>query len=78
MGNYGRKGCYAYDSSHSTWPNNAYFGTGGTEDQMRDVESPAYRPTGYDCSTTSKYKIIHLLTLYGMEIFLIATIQPVT
>ena len=50
-GDYGTKGCYAYESG--TYANMAFYGKGGTEIQMKEsLESPNYRPYGYDCNAT--------------------------
>ena len=50
-GDYGTKGCYAYKSNHGNYPNNVYYGTGGTDDEkkMRLISSSIYRPDGHDC-----------------------------
>ena len=45
------KGCYAYKSGR--YANMAYYGTGGSAGDMQSklpIDSPEYRPTGYDCS----------------------------
>ena len=48
LGGYGTKGCYSYKSG--SYYNMAFYGTGGTVDQMKLVlDSPYYRPMGYDC-----------------------------
>ena len=50
-GDYSVKGCYAYVGIHSTYPDMAFYGTGGTEDQMKAlINHPTFRPIGYDCS----------------------------
>ena len=47
-GGYGNKGCYAYNSGG--YLNMAFYGTGGTEDQMSAaVGAGIFRPTGHDC-----------------------------
>ena len=49
-GDYATKGCYAYDSGNNA--NMAFYGTGGTDDEMKNtLASPQYRPKGYDCVT---------------------------
>ena len=46
--NYTTKGCHFYDQGQ--YANTAFYGTGGTEDQMKQaLISPEQRPTGYDC-----------------------------
>ena len=48
-GNYGTKGCYAYEAD-SSYSNMAFYGTGGSEDEMITVlTKPKYRPIGHDC-----------------------------
>ena len=47
-GTYTWKGCYAYSSGHLK--GRIYYGTGGTTEEMQaTIESPRYRPIGYDC-----------------------------
>ena len=47
------KGCYAYDDG--SYPG-VYYGTGGTTEDMKTaLDSPRYRPKGYDCSVDGKY-----------------------
>ena len=59
VGDYNIKGCYAYKENHDEYPNMVFYGTGGTEDQTNDlVAPPAYRPTGYDCSSKHKIQIV--------------------
>jgi len=49
QGTYSTKGCYAYGSGK--YKGQAYFGTGGTEAQMKtNLEGSVYRPKGYDCA----------------------------
>ena len=53
-GNFGTKGCYAYESG--SFANLAFYGTGGTEDQMKQaLASPKYRPIGHDCNTQGNF-----------------------
>ena len=53
-GDYGTKGCYAYDSGGNA--NMAFYGTGGTADEMKStLASPKYRPKGYDCVTQGTF-----------------------
>merc|ERR1711970_213613 len=48
LGNWGTKGCYAYKSG--TYVNHAYYGTGGTSEQVKaKVSGTKFRPKGYDC-----------------------------
>ena len=57
FGDYGDKGCYAYRKmkcytcfNSEAYSYMAFYGTGGSEDQMKKAVSyPAYRPNGYDC-----------------------------
>ena len=43
------KGCYSYENGN--YANIAYYGSGGSEQQMAtQLNSPKYRPAGYDCS----------------------------
>ena len=59
------KGCYAYESG--SYANLAYYGVGGTEDQIKvQLATPKYRPLGYDCSTSGK---IFYLTIFNHHIF---------
>ena len=54
-GNFGSKGCYAYESG--SYANMAFYGTGGTEDQIKAaLTSPKYRPTGHDCNTQGTFR----------------------
>ena len=48
-GGYGTKGCYAYKGG--SYDNMAFYGTGGTEDEMKValVSNGKYRPSGHDC-----------------------------
>ena len=60
VGDYNIKGCYSYKEDHDEYPNMVFYGTGGIEDQIIDqLAPPAYRPTGYDCSSTLKLKQPH-------------------
>jgi len=54
QGNYNPKGCYAYKSG--TYKGHVYFGTGGTEQQMKEDinESDKFRPQGDDCYKVGK------------------------
>ena len=53
VGPHSIKGCYAYESG--TYANMAYYGVGGSEEEMKvKLTSPKYRPLGYDCSTGGK------------------------
>lgn len=58
---YSEKGCYAYSSG--VFENSAFYGTGGTTEQMQtDLVSPKFRPKGYDCifgKSTLPYTISH-------------------
>ena len=59
VGDYNIKGCYAYKEDHDEYPNMAFYGIAGTEDQIIDQPAaPAYRPTGYDCSSMRRFQII--------------------
>ena len=45
---YFRKGCYAYSSGR--YAGMAYYGTGGTTEQMKkSLNGQAHRLSGYDC-----------------------------
>ena len=47
--NFATKGCYSYENGN--YANIAYYGSGGSEQQMAtQLNSPKYRPAGYDCS----------------------------
>ena len=52
-GDYGTKGCYAYQTG--SYANQAYFGTGGSIEEMsthvNNPESHWFRPSGNDCLT---------------------------
>ena len=49
--NFVNKGCYSYESGD--YANIAYYGSGGSEQEMAtQLNSPKYRPAGYDCSKT--------------------------
>ena len=55
-GTYTWKGCYAY--SGGQYNGRIYYGTGGTTEEMQEtLESPRYRPTGYDCPVEGKIYI---------------------
>ena len=50
---YGTKGCYAYKTGD--YAGMAFYGTDGTDSQMKEpLDSPKYRPFGYDCDKTRK------------------------
>ena len=52
------KGCYAFVSEHSTYGNRAYYGSGGSEDQMNEpLAYPRYRPSGHNCSSVGQYGV---------------------
>ena len=47
-GDYGTKGCYAYESG--SYKGSVFYGLGGTEkDISKALDLPKYRPEGYDC-----------------------------
>ena len=47
-GDYSVKGCYAYSSGK--YAGKAYYGTGGTTEQMKkSLNGQKYRLSGYDC-----------------------------
>ena len=53
-GDYATKGCYARVSGSNA--NMAFYGTGGTDDEMKNtLASPQYRPKGYDCVTQGTF-----------------------
>ena len=44
------KGCYSY--KNSDYFGHVYYGSGGTSEQnKKPLESPKFRPQGYDCTT---------------------------
>ena len=51
VGPYVAKGCYAYNNGQ--YPGGIYYGTGGSEDQIRGPTGYDYlfRPPGYDCES---------------------------
>lgn len=51
VGAYVPKGCYAYNNGK--YPGIIYYGTGGSEDQIRGALGYDYlfRPPGYDCKS---------------------------
>ena len=54
-GDFGTKGCYAYESG--SYANMVFYGTGGTEDRMKAaLTSPKYRPIGHDCNTQGTFR----------------------
>ena len=54
-GGYNVKGCYAYEDG--TFAGIAFYGIGGTKEEMKitSLESPKYRPPGYDCFQEGKF-----------------------
>ena len=61
--NFAIKGCYSYESG--SYANIAYYGSGGSEQQMAtQLNSPKYRPAGYDCSTTGNIDTENRKLLY--------------
>ena len=47
-GDFSQKGCYAYSSG--TYTGKAYYGTGGTTEEMKkSLNGQAHRLSGYDC-----------------------------
>ena len=47
-GDYSTNGCYAYSAGANA--GQAFYGTGGTTDQMKQsLSGNVYRPSGYDC-----------------------------
>jgi len=54
-GNHNIDGCYAYPADHSTYPNQAYFGTGAVltaatvDNTVSAYGNSVYRPEGFDC-----------------------------
>ena len=58
VGDYNTKGCYAYSSGD--YSGMVFFGTGGSEEDMKKPpSSPKYRPNGYDCSTKGRIHKIY-------------------
>ena len=61
QGDYGTKGCYAYNSGK--YKGHVYYGNGGTDAQMKEsLDGDKFRPKGYDCAdqgTTGKVKYKH-------------------
>ena len=58
VGTYPTKGCYTYKSGN--FANMAYYGVGGTEDQIKvKLTFPLYRPLGYDCITNGKIEYFY-------------------
>ena len=57
VGDYGTKGCYAYESGD--WANLAFYGTGGSvkemKEQLTNDKKNRFRPIGYDCSLTGDF-----------------------
>ena len=61
MGYYHTKGCYAYTNQSKDHAGEIYFGTGGTEEDMKAYTSKVhqFRPEGYDCKGSyAWYQII--------------------
>lgn len=51
------KGCYAFVSEDPQKGNEAYYGSGGTADEMNaPLAYPMYRPSGHNCSTVGQYE----------------------
>ena len=55
IGDYATKGCYAYNEESSNYGGKIFYGTGGTEEDMREDPSKddQYRPLGFDCASTN-------------------------
>ena len=70
VGDFEHKGCYSYESG--SYANIAFYGNGGTEQQMASqLSSPKYRPAGYDCSTTG-----NINTENGKSLFVLCYSTP--
>ena len=49
-GDFSIKGCFASDNPDYYYVTDLYYGTGGSEEDMKiPPPSPKYRPSGYDC-----------------------------
>ena len=59
-GNYVTKGLYGYKEDHTSYPNSAFFGTGGTSAQMQADLDPSWVQHRI---TLNKYKEIKGITL---------------
>ena len=56
----------------------AFYGTGGTEDQMKAaLTSPKYRPTGHDCNTQGTFRFDYNQTVSSPRILSWAVIIPI-
>ena len=69
-GDYGTKGCYAYKSGG--YAGVAFYGTGGSEAEMKTQLSSAYRPDGYNCSVRtlgSKHCISFFLSSFEQVLY---------
>ena len=52
-GDYSTKGCYAYEAEDTKYANMAFYGTGGSEDEMKTIlAKPQYRPLIHNCDIT--------------------------
>ena len=57
-GDYSVKGCYAYSSGK--YAGKAYYGTGGTTEQMKkSLNGQKYRLSGYDCKGIYLYQCVN-------------------
>ena len=64
-GDYGTKGCYAYEAENTKYGNMAFYGTGGSEDEMKTIlAKPQYRPMIDSCGVTG-------LFWFFMQIFVV-------
>ena len=55
-GGYGTKGCYAYEAGNTKYGNMAFYGTGGSEDEMKTIlAKPQYRPMIDSCGVTGLF-----------------------
>ena len=61
-GHWPTKGCYAY--TNGKYPDDIFYGTGGTDDENRSFLDPAEkkRPSGFDCKTGLMIIIIYMST----------------
>jgi len=55
-GNYVTKGCYAYTNENKKYKGKVYYGTGGSDTEMKKAAtgSGQYRPKGYDCLSVAQ------------------------
>ena len=61
-GGYGTKGCYAYEAKNTKYANMAFYGTGGSEDEMKTVlAKPKYRPIIRNCDVTGLFCLLMLI-----------------